>query len=245
MGMFDWLGSLFGSGGGTDTSIPSYGGMDTGISSVQADAPYTSAFTGSGVPSSGAGGGGASLFGGGGSLNDVLKGITPALGLATTGASLGAGIYGMTQAADQRAQLVKQQKQQAALAAPAAQAGGALTAAGSQAMLGGPLPQQLESQVEQFKQNAKMKIRDYLAKAGISDSTMATQFDTFIEMQADTLRSQLAQNLLQSGYSGIGAAMGPSGQVSATAQGLMGSTSDTINAANKSIALLMGQTGNA
>jgi hypothetical protein len=99
--------------------------------------------------------------------------------------------------------------------------------------------------VEQFKQNAKMKIRDYLAKAGISDSTMAQQFDTFIEMQADTLRSQLAQNLLQSGYSGIGAAMGPSGQVSATAQGLMGSTSDTINAANKSIALLMGQTGNA
>ena len=245
MGLFDWFGSLLGGSGGVDTtSIPTYGGMDTGISSVQADAPYTSAFTGSGAPTGG-GGGGASLFGGGGSLNDVLKGITPALGLATTGASLGAGIYGMTQAADQRAQLMKQQKQQAALAAPAAQAGGALTAAGSQAMLGGPLPQQLESQVEQFKQNAKMKIRDYLAKAGISDSTMAQQFDTFIEMQADTLRSQLAQNLLQSGYSGIGAAMGPSGQVSATAQGLMGSTSDTINAANKSIALLMGQTGNA
>ena len=69
MGMFDWLGSLFGSGGGADTSIPSYGGMDTGISSVQADAPYTSAFTGGGVPTGGAGGGGASLFGGGGSLN--------------------------------------------------------------------------------------------------------------------------------------------------------------------------------
>ena len=233
LGGFDWLTSL---GGGTSTAAPSYsfGGasptLDTsGLLGITGSAPN--------IPT----GGGDWLS----TINSGLKSITPALGLATTGASLGAGIYGMTQAADQRAQLMKQQKQQAALAAPAAQAGGALTAAGSQAMLGGPLPQQLESQVEQFKQNAKMKIRDYLAKAGISDSTMAQQFDTFIEMQADTLRSQLAQNLLQSGYSGIGAAMGPSGQVSATAQGLMGSTSDTINAANKSIALLMGQTGNA
>ena len=229
-GAGDWLSSL--GGGGSTAAVPS----------TSAEALSGVGFGTAPDVGAGAGSGGGFSMGG---FNDVLKGITPALGLATTGASLGAGIYGMTQAADQRKQLVQQQKQQADLAAPAAQAGGALTAAGSQAMLGGPLPQQLESQVEQFKQNAKMKIRDYLAKAGITDSTMATQFDTFIEMQADTLRSQLAQNLLQSGYSGIGAAMGPSGQVSATAQGLMGSTSDTINAANKSIALLMGQTGNA
>lgn len=229
-GAGDWLSSL--GGGGTQqvptTSAEALSGVGFGT------APDVSAGTG-------AGGGGFSM----GGLNDVLKGITPALGLATTGASLGAGIYGMTQAAAQRHQLEQQQKQQAALAAPAAAAGGQLTSAGTQAMLGGPLPQQLESQVEQFKQNAKMKIRDYLAKAGITDSTMATQFDTFIEAQAQSLRSQLAQNLLQSGYSGIGAAMGPSGQVSATAQGLMGSTTDTINAANKSIALLLGQSGNA
>jgi len=249
MGLFDgvgdWFSGLFGGGGGGGSpAIPTYGSMDTGVSGVQADAPYTSAFTGTGAPTPPAGAGSGGGFLGGGGLNDVLTGIGPALRLATTGAGIGSSIYGLTQAAGQRKQLEQQQKQQAATAAPAAAAGQQLTSAGSQALLGGPLPAQLESQVDQFKANARMKIRDYLAKAGITDSTMAQQFDTFIDMQAQTLRSQLAQNLLQSGYSGIGAAMGPSGQVSATAQGLMGGTTDAITAANKSIALLLGATQN-
>ena len=68
----------------------------------------------------------------------------------------------------------------ASAAAPAAAAGGQLTAAGTQAMLGGPLPQQLESQVEQF--NAQQRLK----KAGIVVSM-------FIDMRRST---RMAENRL-------------------------------------------------
>lgn len=258
-GLGSTIGGWLGGGGGAGelasqaVSAPSMiptPDVGTGFSGVQADVPYGAAMGGGGLPSAAPAGGGP----GGGSFWDTLKGYgsdvgslaksaLPFASLATTGMGVASGIAGMEQASQQNAILKKEQQRQQQLAAPAAAAGASLTSAGQAAMLGGALPAQLESQVQELGDRLRAQYRQYLASIGQSDSTAAIQEDEWVNQQQNALREQLAQQLLSSGYQGIGTAMGPSSSVSGTAANLSQGGAAGVGGANAALSKLLASQG--
>ncbi len=241
MGFGDWLGGLFGGGGGADLGgSGNFGGELAGGSY----GPLLGDSAGAAAPAGGGGFGGWLSDVGSGVANmgagDWMKALGTAGQLGSTGLGMYGGIKQMQQGAEQMNVLKQQQKQQQEMARPAAQAGGALTAAGSAALQGGALPPALEAQVEDFKNNARMRYRQMLAQTGQTDSTAGTQMDAWVEAQALKLRGELAGGLYQQGLGGISAAMGPSTAVSQTAMGMAGGTQGSLAAANKALADLLG-----
>lgn len=224
----DWLspGNLFGSGVPT---APMEGIPTGSLGAGSLAAPDFSAATGAG--------------GGGGFLDTAAgfaKGIAPWAGLGLTGMGIASGIKGQQQGADQYKLLQKAQQFQQQTAAPAAAAGSALTSAGQQAMLGGPLPPQMEAQVQAWGEQARAQLRQYFAHAGISDSTMMQQMESWIVEQEQLMRNNLASSELSAGLAGISAAGGPATQMANTAQQQMGGQNNALAAANAAIAQITG-----
>lgn len=244
MGWFDGLTGWL--GGNTDTtsvSVPDVNmavAPDASLGNLAGSVTGYPAAAGT-TPDMGSGGGFSwdSILGG---LGTAAQYVAPVAGLATTGMGIASGIQGMLQGAQQQKILHQAQRQQQQIAAPAAAAGAALTGAGQQAMLGGALPPQLESQVKQKTEEMRAQIRAYLAHAGITDSTMAQEYEGWIMEREQELRSQLSQNLLQSGYTGVATAMGPTGALAQEATGQMGGVASNLQSANRAIALLTGST---
>lgn len=220
-GFMDFLGSFFGGGGPEQLAGP---GME--------------------AASAGTGGGGAgfwdTLSSAGSSIGGLAKAALPIAQLGTTGLGIYGGVKQQQRGAEQMEILKQQQRQQQQMAAPAAQAGGALTQAGQAALLGGALPPALEAQVEQFKNDARMRLRQQLAATGQTDSSAMLQYEAWIESQAQQLRGQLAGNLYGQGLSGIQTGLGPSTAVSQSALGIAGGTQGSLEAANKALAQLLG-----
>jgi hypothetical protein len=229
MAFGDWLGGFFGGGDS---------GLGGGAMPEQLSGPGMPEV----APGAGSGGGSFwdSLSGGLQSAGSLAKAALPVAQLGTTGLGIWGGINQMQQGKEQMGILRQQQKAQQQMAAPAAASGGALTAAGSAALTGGALPAPLEAQVEDFKNNARMRYRQQLAAQGITDSSIANQYESWVELQAQKLRGELAGNLYGQGLQGIGTAMGPSSQVSQTAMGMAKGTAGSLEGANAALARLLG-----
>ena len=65
--------------------------------------------------------------------------------------------------------------------------------------------------IQQWEQQAEAQAKQYYAKAGMADSTMLNQTLMDIRTQAEALRSQAMNNMLQEGLSAIQTASGPLG----------------------------------
>lgn len=221
----DWLNSL-GTGAGT------YGtGMDWENAPISVGQPQ---------PGQAPGGGGTDwssiargATGGLGALGNIL-------GLGVSGLGMANAVKAMQQGGQQQKVMREAQQQAQQVARPAAQAGASLTAAGEQAMLGGPLPGQMEQMVQKWKNESRARIQQYLAKSGISDSTMAAQFESWIDQNEGLYRQQLANTLLEGGYRGVQTATQPIGMSGNMAANQMGGTDKFLREANSSLALLTG-----
>jgi hypothetical protein len=246
MGLFDGgdLSGLFGGTSGLqDIASQSFnvGNLDLsgltggGTGSLGLNTSFDMTGLGQPAPSSG--------FDWGGALKTGLGAIGPLAQLGLTGMGIAGGIQGMKQGAQQNDILRAAQKQQQQTAQPAADAGSQLTAAGTSAMLGGPLPPELESQVQQKIAEMRAQLRSYFAHAGIGDSSMMAEYEGWINMQEQALRSTLAQNLLQSGYGGIGTALGATSALERSAGSQTQNTNALLAGANQAISLLTGAQG--
>lgn len=199
-------------------------------------------------------------------------GVAKTLGTLGQLGSAGLNIYSGIQAMEQGGQQQKQQEQQqerfehsqeAAQAEREQQwarndeiwnagagvraAGSELTEAGKQALLSGQLPPLLEARVTEWLDKQRTQLHDYFARAGIGDSSMMAQWEAYLNQQAQAMRGQLAQQLLQGGGSTFTAGMSGAGQIGpmpesivqppqASAQG----TGSLIQAAQQALGLLTG-----
>jgi hypothetical protein len=253
--MWEWLsnlgsgiGGLFGSGSSQPTApATSYGGGvydPGGLTEFNAGGNIVYAPPAASAPSPGFGDW-LTRFAGGAA--DVLSGapkwLDPALKLGATGLGAASSIMGMQRGAEQNQMLRDEQRRLASIAGPAAAAGGSLTAAGSAALTGGPLPAGLEAMVDKFKTDAMMKYRQYLSDTGQTDSSAALQMEAYIEREAAMYRQQLAEGLLQQGYGGISAALGPSGTAAYTAAGALGANQRDLAQGASALGKIMGSTG--
>jgi len=166
---------------------------------------------------------------------DVLKKAVPLAGA-------GAGVSSVIQGINQASQLRQAQQFERQTARPAAGAGQALTQAGQTAALGGPLPPQLQGMIDQWKSGARSQMDSFLARSGISDSTMKGQFDAWINQRADQMHMDFANAMLSSGYQGITTALGPSTALGSQAQSVMSSINNILAGASRSLSSLLGST---
>lgn len=248
MAFMDWLSGL-GSGISNLFSGGGGGGMDFGISpeatqtGFQGFAPGGQ-FADVATAATPAGGGGAG-FGDwlskiGSGIGSVAKAALPVAQLGATGMGIFGGINQMQQGAQQMDILKQQQRQQQRMAEPASQAGAALTGAGQQALLGGQLPPQLETMVQQRADQLRTQYRQYLASQGMTDSSAAVQMEGWIQQEVAKYRQELAESLYGQGLAGIGTALGPSSTVSQTAMGIAGGSQESLGQASSALARLLG-----
>lgn len=200
--------------------------------------PFASVGPTAGGAAPGGDGGGAGI---GSALSGFAKDALPFLRLGTGVLGAGVGINALNSAGKQQAAMDRAQRTSEAAAAPGVAAAGQLIPAGTQAMLGGPLPPELEAQVNQFVNNARMKARQTLAKMGITDSTAAAQMDSWIDQQAQELRAKLAGGLVSTGAGVI--PPGVTGQAGQIATQQSGSINQAIQEAQRAMFNLLGQQG--
>jgi hypothetical protein len=110
-------------------------------------------------------------------------------------------------------------------------------------MLTGQLPPGMEAQAQKYEQDLISSVESYLAHAGIQDSTMREEYIAYAKQQGAIYRQQLAAQMLQSGYAGIGTALGPSQAAGGTAAAVLGGTGNQLTQANASLAKLLGAQG--
>ena len=200
-----------------------------------------------GVPSSPEGGGGwwGNLMGGLGKAVDPLtsfaRGIAPVAGLAQTGLGAASSIMGMRQGAQANKALEQSMHTQRDIAGAALPEATKLTAAGGEAMLGGPLPPGITAQVDAWKQKATAEINSYLAHAGIADSTEHEKWKAYIDQQGYLMGQQLASGLYGQGLQGLGVAGGSASGLASTAGSMAQGVPSQIAGANKALSSLIAQ----
>lgn len=235
-------------GGAVDALGPTIGGLSSSIPdiplpdfSAAAGANFfpgeTPGTYGAGAPGPGDGSGGG-IFG---NLSGFAKDALPFLRLGTGVLGAGVGFSALNQAGKQQALLSNAQKTSAAAAAPGVAAAGELIPAGTKALMGGPLPPELEAIVNNFINSEKTKARQTLAKMGLTSSDAATQMDAWIEQQALELRAKLAGGLLQSGTGAI--PPGVTGQAGPLASQQTTSINTAVQEAQRAMFNLLGQQG--
>jgi hypothetical protein len=184
--------------------------------------------------------------GGGGFLDQLggyVKQALPFVKLGTEGLGAYSGIRGMMDAQQQRGFVTSAEKTAQAAGAPGLAAGQQLIPAGTQAVMGGALPPQLEATVNNWKNNWRQQLRNYYARAGVQDSTMMATIEQTIEAQAQELRAQLAGNLLQSGLGAVAPALQGAQISGGLASHQQDATTAAITAANQALTRLLGQMG--
>src|SRR5262245_33724378 len=183
------------------------------------------------------------IGGGGGFLGDLsgyAKQVLPFLQLGTQGLGAYTGIQGMLQAGKHNQFLTSAQQTAQGAAAPALAAGQQLIPAGTSALMGGNLPPGLEATVNNWKNSWRQQLRNYYAKAGITDSTMMAQVEAQIEEQAQMLRAQLAQGMISSGTSALQPALQGAQIGGSLAERSGDTTTAAIAAANQALSRLLG-----
>ena len=146
------------------------------------------------------------LSGGVQAAGGFAKNLLPFLGLGTAGVGMAAGIQG-AQTSAQQARIARQaqgmQKQtlqaQQAAAAP-------LTAFGSnelQQAQAGQIPPAIQAKIDAWSTGAKAKARDFAARSGQGDSTMLTQWESWIDQQAQAMAADYLQQQQQLGVQSL------------------------------------------
>ena len=234
MGLWDWFSGSSGVDSGGGSSIPGLAGGSYGPLLGEAG---TDAATGTGS-------GGGSWWGD--IMSSVGKGAqiaTPLLGLGATGLGLYSGIKGMQQAAETRKENQQANEIQRQAATSALGSGQSLTSAGTSAMMGGPLPEGLEAQAQQWEDAYRAQVRNYLAKAGQSTSSAATQWEPYIKQQAALYRQQLASGLLQPGTNNLNVASGSAARAVGQNQATQPGIASALELANRTLASLQAASG--
>lgn len=167
----------------------------------------------------------------GSDLGSIARGAVPFVQLGTGLAGIGAAGLGAYNAAQQRALLAQAQKAQLQAAKPASE----FAATALQRAEQGQLSPQQQAAIEQWKANAKARIRQYLAKAGLSSSTAAADWDRYIDQQALAMAASWIQQEAQLGIGATQAATGAAGGLARTAQMEGTGLSQSIQAANQAI----------
>lgn len=197
MSLWDSIAGLFG-GGGADTAaasapLPDFSGDQAGSWSIglppggsvetqPGGVPPGSVF---GIPAAGGGGGG----GGGGFLSMI-----PAIG------GLAMGLKNMFTTSPTEAALEKGQKLQMKGAAAAGKAGRQQLSQYEQGMLS---PAQ-QASVDKFRQEQLAKWRQYLASAGIPESSAMVDIENKVNQDVDAYKNQLLQQNFQNSMSALG-----------------------------------------
>jgi hypothetical protein len=176
-------------------------------------------------------------------LGGYAKEAMPILQAGTTLGSGALGILGIQQAGQLTDIASKSAKTAQAAAKPAVASAQALTPAGTQALLGGPLPPELEAEVTAMMNNARAQIRQLAASLGIPEGTAEAQMEGWIQEQAATMRTQLAQGLLAGGTGATGAAVGAAGTAGELAGSQAASQTAAVTAANQALMRLLAQQG--
>lgn len=201
------------------------------------------------TPPSMAGGGGREgdpgqpRGGGGDGILDQLAGYAskamPFMKLGLAGMGAYTGVEAANQAKEQNALLRKSEERTAAAAAPASAAAARLLPAGTDALLGGALPPELEAQVSQWEQDTRMRFRTMAAHMGIDVSTMEGQVEAWIEEQKPLMRAQLAQQLMGAGGAAASTAISGNSSVAGTAGRQGSELSAAMGGANQALNALM------
>lgn len=177
----------------------------------------------------------------------LMGNVADILGVALPVAATGFGVKNAVDAnayakeqQDYLKQMQQLQMERSESGRPIREAGSAQYLAGTQALQGGALPAAMEAQITNWKTGAQQKIRDYLARAGISDSSMALQYDAWLGTQEQAMRADLARQLQAGGVAGYNAgAYNPGDAMFAQiASGQGASTADLVGQAQKAIQAL-------
>jgi hypothetical protein len=233
---------LFGAGGG--------GGVPTGSYGLGAGSLDTSGIPGgsleAGAPSGGGSGGWfGNLMGGLGKTLDPIAGFAKNIGpiaqLGTAGAGIASSIMGMNQGAKANQALGQSMQTQRDISRAVLPEATKLTTAGGEAMLGGPLPEGIQAQVDAWKQKATAEMNSYLVNAGIASSTEQAKWQAYIEQQGYLMGQQLASGLYGQGLQGLGVAGGSAGGLASTAGQMSAGVPQAISGANKALAQLAAQ----
>lgn len=187
---------------------------------------------------------------GGNSWMDALSGVGSRLGGAASAAlpwvklgATGAGIWGGVEAgnrASEQADIMKRaQERTAAASGPAVSAASALVPAGTSAVMGGPLPPQLETQAAQYERDLRARLQDFYAKAGI-ETTGEQEQEAAIQSLVAAYRQQLAQGVLNSGLDASRTAIGGEGNLINSTRAEGNTLNSAIQNANQAAAQLLG-----
>jgi hypothetical protein len=174
----------------------------------------------------------------GGGLAGFAKGALPFAQLGATGLGVASTIKAQQQAAEQMKIQKRAQGLQEAAAVPLSNFGQAELRHAE----AGQVPQAVQAQIDLWKQGAKQKARDYLARAGIADSSTAAQWDAWIDQQGEAMKVQALQSESQQGIAALQASGGQAGQMGQSAAQQQGSLENLIAQANQALGRLGGST---
>jgi hypothetical protein len=180
-----------------------------------------------------------SLFGGGSgggsSLNDILGLVGKGAGIGSSILGGVAGIQNMNRGAQQQRIANRAEGQLSQLGSQTAASALPLVSAGSSAMLGGALPPELESAVQDWKRKAIADMNSRLASMGITNSTAQQEQLSAIEAQEQALRAQYASGLYSSGLQGVQGAYAPTAMTGEIAAQAMSGSAQQSSALQNSI----------
>lgn len=183
-----------------------------------------------------------------GTIGEFAKPILPFAQLGTVGVGMAGTIRGAETAA-QQARIARQAQRmqgdvlrsQQAAAAPLTQFGSeSLERAGQ-----GQIPPAIQAKIDAWLTGAKAKARDFAARSGQGDSTMLTQWESWLDQQAQAMaadylqsQQQLGIGALQAGAGALGGAAGTATQIQQGAAMQGGGIEKLMEEANKALAAL-------
>lgn len=171
--------------------------------------PASSSFD---LPATG-GGGGSSIWDtigrGISGFGTFARNISPLLGIGTGIMGAVAGARGASQLADQNKLQQQAEQRQADIAKQAQGIATPVAQFGAQELsqaTAGKIPAAIQAQIDQWAQAAKAKALDYLARAGIADSSAKEQWMAMIDQQAQAMAASALENEQQIGINAAGTA---------------------------------------
>lgn len=249
--MWDWLGDLFGGIG--DAASGAAGAVGDAAGSFK---DFAGGLFGGGGPEQLAGPGaeGASAAGAGASAGDwasrlwggagdvaggfgkFAKGALPFAQLGATGLGVANSLKAQQAAAENSKRVKEAFALQERAAVPLTNFGEAQLK-NAQA---GNVPTAVQAQIDQWAQGAKVKARDYLARAGIGDSSAAAQWDAYIDQQAQAMKAQALSAESQQGIDALGKGANVASGIGGQAGQQQTSLEALIAAANQQLGRLSG-----
>jgi hypothetical protein len=182
------------------------------------------------------------------SAQGIAKAALPIAQLGTAGVGLAGGIQAAKTSA-QQAQIQRQaQRMQGDVLRSQQAAAAPLTQFGQnelQQATAGQIPPQIQAKIDAWAQGAKAKARDFAARSGQGNSTMLTQWESWIDQQAQAMAADYLERDVEFGVkalsSGAGALAGAGQNAASLQQGAaaeQGGMARLMDEANRALASL-------